>query len=91
MRCFDLNGQLTGGNQNQRTRLDRVASFQLVDDGNGKDGGLAAAGLGAGNEVLAAERGGKRQALNFSRGDVAGVREVRLNDVAQLHFSKSFQ
>ena len=76
---FDLDGQFAGRDEDQGARVAAVAVLELVEDGQGEDGGLAAAGLGAGDQVPAAQGGGQGQRLDLGGGDVAGGGEVLLD------------
>ena len=55
---LDLRGQLTRGGEHQRARIARAAGAKLLQDGQHEAGGLAGAGLGAGEHVAAREYGG---------------------------------
>jgi hypothetical protein len=63
----DLRGQFAGGRQHERPRGAARLVDQPVQDRQQKRGGLAAAGLGAGQDVLAVERRRNRIGLNRRR------------------------
>ena len=88
---FDLDGQFAGRDQNQSARAALVAVRQFVENGQRKDGGFAAAGLRAGDEVPTAEGVGQGQSLDFGGGSVAGGVQILLDDVAQAKFGECLQ
>ena len=86
----DLSGQFAGRAQHQDAaglglRLDAVVE-QAVQDGEGKGGGLAGAGLGDADHVTASERegnglsldGGGREVVLFFEGTRDGIGEAEI-------------
>ena len=68
-----------------------VTVLEFVEDGQGKDGGLAAAGLGAGDQVTPGQGFRQGQRLDFGRGRMAGGVQVLLDGVAQAEFGECLQ
>ena len=73
--CGHLVGEFAGRRENQRWRHARLgaAGAQLVDHRQGEGGGLAGAGLGDAQDVLAGKGDGDRLGLDRSRGRIAGI------------------
>jgi hypothetical protein len=56
-RLGDLDGELAGGREDERLRLERVF-FEPLDDGEAVRGGLACAGGGLGDDIAPGEERG---------------------------------
>ena len=86
----DLDGQLARGHQHERLRRRPLAAvLELFEDRDRKGGGLAGAGAGLAEHVVAGQRAGNDAGLHGRRASYAGPRERREHRVRKAQVAET--